>query len=48
MNFTVDVMNGNQIKSMKVTASNQKEAKIKVKKKIGKDRIIGIKVSELQ
>lgn len=46
MNFTVDVMNGEQIKSVRIEASNHKEAKIKVKKKVGKERIIGIKISE--
>ncbi|MFW6248386.1 MAG: hypothetical protein ACOC4J_01290 [Bacteroidota bacterium] len=45
MRFTVDYLNGDTIKSINVDAVNQKEAKIKIKKKLGKDKIVGVKVT---
>jgi len=45
MRFTVDYLNGDTIKSVNVDAVNQKEAKIKIKKKLGKEKIVGVKVS---
>ncbi len=46
MRFTVDYLNGEIIKSVDVDAANQKEAKIKVKKRLGKERVIGVKVNQ--
>ncbi|MEA1884504.1 MAG: hypothetical protein U9N62_08310 [Thermotogota bacterium] len=46
MRFTVDYLNGDTIKSVDVDAVNQKEAKIKIKKKLGKDKIVGVKVTQ--
>ncbi|MDN5359015.1 MAG: hypothetical protein PWQ84_78 [Thermotogaceae bacterium] len=46
MRFTVDYLNGDIIKSVSVDAVNQKEAKIKIKKKLGKDKIVGVKVTQ--
>ncbi len=43
MIYTVDVLKTDGIQSVKVDASNRKEARIKVKKKIGDDRILGVK-----
>jgi len=44
MRFTVDYLTGDTIKSVHVDAANQKEAKIKIKKKLGKEKIVGVKV----
>ncbi len=46
MRFTVDYLNGDTIKSVNIDATNQKEAKIKIKKKLGKEKIVGVKVTQ--
>ncbi len=46
MRFTVDYLTGDTIKSIHVDAVNQKEAKIKIKKKLGKEKIVGVKVQK--
>lgn len=46
MRFTVDYLKGDTIKSVSVDAVNQKEAKIKIKKKLGKDKIVGVKITQ--
>lgn len=46
MRFTVDYLNGDTIQSVNVDAVNQKEAKIKIKKKLGKDKIVGVKITK--
>ncbi len=46
MRFTVDYLKGDTIRSINVDAVNQKEAKIKIKKKLGKDKIVGVKITQ--